>query len=47
MSATAYNLKKLLKFITKKAESMTIQANSYFFILISQLGLINAFLRPK
>ena len=47
MSATAYNLKKLLKFITKKAESMTIQANSYFFIFISQLGLINAFLRPK
>jgi len=47
MSATAYNLKKLLKFITKKAESMTIQANSYFFILISQLGLINTFLRPK
>lgn len=32
MSATAYNLKKLLKFITKSAESMTIQVNSLFHI---------------
>ncbi len=44
MSATAYNLKKLLKFITKRAESMTIQANRHFFILMSQFGLTNTFL---
>jgi transposase len=47
MSASAYNLKKLLKFITKKAESMAIQANCHFSILMSQFGLINAFLSHK
>lgn len=47
ISATTNNLKKLLKFITKKTESMAIQTNRHFFILMSQLGLTNAFLSPK
>lgn len=44
MSACAYNLKKLLKFITKRTESMTTQANCHIFILMRHWGLINAFL---
>ena len=47
MSATAYNLKKLLKFITKTAESVAIQANRHFSILVSQFSLINGFLSHK
>lgn len=47
MSATAYNLKKLLKFITKKAESVTNQANNYFSILINSIDLFSSLLSPK
>ncbi|WP_207224360.1 transposase [Ancylomarina subtilis] len=47
MSATAYNLKKLLKFVTKKAETMANQANNYFSILINTIGLFRSLLSPK
>lgn len=47
ISATTNNLKKLLKFISKRTEAMAIRTNRHFFILMSQLGLINAFLSPK
>nr|WP_290641826.1 transposase [Labilibaculum sp.] len=40
MSATAYNLKKMLKFMSKTAETMTNQAISHFAILKSIFGLL-------
>jgi len=43
ISATAYNLKKLLKFVTKKAKTMTKQAIAYHSILMSQFCLHIAF----
>jgi len=45
MSATAYNLKKLLKFVTKKAETVCNRARNQFSVFRGQLGLINPILR--
>ncbi len=45
MSACAYNLKKLLKFTTKTAETVTNRATDQFLLFIAQLDLINPILR--
>jgi len=47
MSACAYNLKKLLKFIRKNTETMTAQAMSHFSFLQSLFGSFNSFLSTK
>jgi transposase len=44
MSACAYNLKKLLKFASKKTEIMVNQAITCFSIVMNQFGSFNSFL---
>jgi hypothetical protein len=44
MSACAYNLKKLLKFVTKKTEIMANQAITCFSIVMKPFGAFNSFL---
>ncbi len=44
MSATAYNLKKLLKFVSKKTGIMVNQAIICFSIVMNPFGLFNSFL---
>jgi len=46
MSATAYNLKKLMKFMSKTAETMTRQAIVLFSSLRSYLDSLELVLRP-
>ena len=47
MSATAYNLKKLLKFIRKNTETMTAQAMSHFSAFKCLFGSFNSFLSTE
>ena len=47
MSACAYNLKKLLKYVTKKAETATNQAICYYFVLMSQFSTFTLFLNAE
>lgn len=44
MSATAYNLKKLLKFVSKKTEIMVNQAITCFYIVMNHFGSFNYYL---
>jgi len=42
MAATAYNLKKLLKFVKKDAQTMVMEASGFIFHI---LGLLKVFFR--
>ena len=47
MSACAYNLKKLLKYVTKKVETMTKHAICHYFVWISKYSSFILFLRAE
>ena len=47
LSATAYNLKKLMKFMSKNTETMANQTISCFLFIRSLFGFYKPVLRPQ